>query len=80
MNCLEWLPIYFGILKAGAVVVPMNFRYSAEEIKYCLEQSEATALIFGPEFIGRIENIFDQIPQIKTLFLPGKPPLFCGKL
>ena len=27
MNCLEWLPIYFGILKAGAVVVTMNFRY-----------------------------------------------------
>ena len=33
MNCLEWLPIYFGILKTGAVAVPLNFRYSAEEIK-----------------------------------------------
>ena len=28
MNCLEWLPIYFGILKTGALAVPMNFRYS----------------------------------------------------
>ena len=26
MNCLEWLPIYFGILKTGALVVPMNYR------------------------------------------------------
>ena len=26
MNCLEWLPIYFGILKAGALAVPLNFR------------------------------------------------------
>ena len=24
MNCLEWLPVYFGILKSGAVVVPLN--------------------------------------------------------
>jgi len=72
MNCLEWLPIYFGILKAGAVVVPLNFRYSAEEIRYCLGLSEATAMIFGPEFIGRIENIFDQIPQIKTLLFAGE--------
>ena len=32
MNCLEWLPIYFGVLKSGAIVVPMNFRYSADEI------------------------------------------------
>ena len=28
MNCLEWLPIYFGILKSGAMAVPLNFRYS----------------------------------------------------
>ena len=33
MNCLEWLPIYFGILKSGALAVPMNFRYSADEIE-----------------------------------------------
>ena len=26
MNCLEWLPIYFGILKAGCLCVPLNFR------------------------------------------------------
>ncbi|MBO5437728.1 MAG: acyl--CoA ligase, partial [Thermoguttaceae bacterium] len=26
MNCLEWLPIYFGILRTGALAVPMNFR------------------------------------------------------
>lgn len=72
MNCLEWLPIYFGILKAGAIAVPLNFRYTAEEIRYCLGLSEASALIFGPEFIGRMEAIFDQIPQIKALFFAGE--------
>ena len=40
MNCLEWLPIYFGVLKAGCVAVPMNFRYSSDEIKYCLYLAE----------------------------------------
>ena len=39
MNCLDWLPIYFGILKTGAVAVPLNFRYSADEIEYCLDGS-----------------------------------------
>ncbi|MDQ2085053.1 class I adenylate-forming enzyme family protein [Herbivorax sp. ANBcel31] len=72
MNCLEWLPIYFGILKSGAVAVPLNFRYTAEEIKYCLNLSESIALIFGPEFIGRLENIYEQIPQIKMLFYAGE--------
>ena len=30
MNCLEWLPIYFGILKTGALAVPLNFRYDSD--------------------------------------------------
>ncbi|NLX76445.1 MAG: acyl--CoA ligase [Clostridiaceae bacterium] len=72
MNCLEWLPIYFGILKAGAIAVPLNFRYTAEEIKYCLNLSDTVALIFGPEFIGRIETIYHEIPNVRMLFYAGE--------
>lgn len=72
MNCIEWLPIYFGILKTGAVAVPLNFRYTAEEIKYCLELSEATALVFGPEFIDRVETICDKIANVKMYFFVGE--------
>ncbi len=71
MNCLEWLPIYFGILKAGAVAVPMNYRYTAEEIEYGLKLSEARAFAFGPEFIGRIEAIIDRIPKVDPRFFVG---------
>lgn len=72
MNCLEWLPIYFGILKTGALAVPMNYRYTSDEIKYCLELAEVNALIFGPEFTSRVEQILDKIPRVKTLFYVGK--------
>ncbi len=72
MNCLEWLPVYFGILKAGAVVVPLNYRYTAEEIKYCLQKSDSTHLIFGPEFTGRIEEICERMPQIKSWLYVGE--------
>ncbi len=71
MNGLEWLPIYFGILKAGCMAVPLNFRYTADEIKYCLELSDAQALVFGPEFIGRVEQIIDLVPAVKTRFYVG---------
>ncbi|MDR0916310.1 MAG: acyl--CoA ligase [Oscillospiraceae bacterium] len=71
MNCLEWLPIYFGALKSGAIAVPLNFRYTSDEIKYCLELSEADVLVFGPEFIGRIEEIADKLPPHLAL-------IFCG--
>lgn len=72
MNCLEWLPIYFGILKSGATVVPLNYRYASDEIKYCLELSEADALVFGPEFIGRVEEISDHIPQVAHRYFVGE--------
>ncbi|HSO10662.1 MAG TPA: long-chain fatty acid--CoA ligase [Desulfoprunum sp.] len=71
MNCLEWLPLYFGILRAGAVAVPLNYRYTAEEIKYCLQLSEADMLIFGPEFIGRVETICDQVPRVRERIFVG---------
>lgn len=77
MNCLEWLPIYFGIMKAGALAVPLNFRYAADEIKYCVELAEADVLVFGPEFIGRVEEIADEIIQNRLLFYVGQnPPLY----
>lgn len=71
MNCLEWLPIYFGILKTGALAVPMNFRYSAEEIQYCLDLAEVDILVFGPEFIGRVEEVADEIGKHRLLFYVG---------
>lgn len=71
MNCLEWLPIYFGILKAGAVAVPLNFRYTADEIKYCLEKSDSDVLVFGPEFIGRVEQIIGSVAKVKNTFYVG---------
>lgn len=61
MNCIEWLPIYFGILKTGALAVPFNFRFTSSEIEYCARLSEVNVLVFGPEFIGRLEEIYESI-------------------
>ena len=71
MNSLEWLPVYFGALKAGAIAVPMNFRYAADEIQYCLELAEVDYLVFGPEFIGRVESICDRLSKVRALFFLG---------
>ena len=71
MNCLEWLPIYFGILKTGAIAVPLNFRYAPEEIEYCVNLADVDVLVFGPEFIGRVEEIADRISKNRLLFYVG---------
>ena len=56
MNCLEWLPAYFGILRTGAWAVPLNFRFAASTIQRCTETAEAKAFIFGREFIDLLRT------------------------
>ena len=70
-NCLEWLPIYFGILKTGAIAVPFNFRFAADEIQYCADLAEMQVLFFGPEFIGRLESIEEKLSQGRLLIYVG---------
>ena len=71
MNCLEWLPVYFGVLKSGALAVPLNFRYSSDEIKYALDLADVSALVLGPEFIDRMRAIKDDIPAVRSLLFVG---------
>ena len=73
MNSLEWLPVYFGTLKTGALAVPLNYRYTADEIKYCLDLSDSSVLVFGPEFIDRVAAIKDDLPKIKRMLFVGAP-------
>ncbi|MDR2513934.1 MAG: AMP-binding protein [Christensenellaceae bacterium] len=76
MNCIEWLPIYFGVLKTGAIAVPLNFRYSSGEIRYCLGLADASVLIFGPEFSDRVSAISGEIADSirLCLFVGENPP------
>lgn len=71
MNCIEWLPAYFGILRTGAWAVPLSFRFSAPEIKLCAEIAEGKAVIFGEEFIERLNEIKGDLATIKDYILVG---------
>ncbi len=75
VNCLEWLPFYFGILRTGAWAVPLNFRFSAEDIKYCVDIAEAKTIIFGEEFIDRINEITDELETIEDYIFVGPEEL-----
>ncbi len=72
MNCIEWLPIYFGILRTGALAVPLNFRFVSKTIKLCSETAQPKVLIFGEEFIDRINKIKPDLDN------HVKHYIFCG--
>lgn len=64
MNSIDWLVAYFGILRTGAWVVPLNFRFTSEDFRYCTEISEAKIAIIGNEFIERIDQIKKSVSSI----------------
>ena len=56
----------------------MRYRYTADEIQYCLDLCKADALIFGQAFIGCEEAVIDLVPCVKELFYVGDAyPTFC---
>jgi acyl-CoA synthetase (AMP-forming)/AMP-acid ligase II len=69
MNCLEWLPAYFGILRSGAWAVPLNFRFTSEDILYCIRTAEAKILVFGEEFVERVDAIKHELDDMITHFI-----------
>ena len=55
-NSIELVEIYFALATAGIVGIPLNFRLTAPELYYIIENSDATALIIGEEFESTIER------------------------
>lgn len=72
LNCIEFLPIYFGIIKTGAIVVPMNYRYSSDEILYCADLADCRMIVFGPEFTERINPILNKLTNITDYIFVGE--------
>jgi len=62
-NCLDWLPVYFGILRTGAWAVPLNFRFVAKTILKCARTAEPVVFIFGEEFVERVDAIKKELDQ-----------------
>jgi acyl-CoA synthetase (AMP-forming)/AMP-acid ligase II len=71
MNSIHWLEAYFGILKSGAIAAPLNFRFIARQIKYCVDIAEPKVMMLDQDFTERIEEIR---PTLKTV----KKFIFCG--
>ena len=65
MNSIDWLVAYFGILRTGAWVVPLNFRFTAQDFKFCADISEAKVMIVGEEFIERVDSVKSQLGYVQ---------------
>lgn len=64
-DCLQGYEILFACAKIGAVLVPVNWRLTAPEIRYILQNAEAQLLFVGPKFYKLAASILTELTQIK---------------
>ena len=73
-NVPQFPIIYFGILKAGGIVVPMNVLLKGREVAYYLSDSEASAFFFWDLFAGDALAGAKEAPSVKLLIQVGVAP------
>ncbi len=66
-NSCEYLDVQFGAFKVGAVPVNVNYRYTAHELIYLLDNADAEALAFDAQFGSRVKAILGELPNLKLL-------------
>jgi len=74
MNSINWLVAYFGIIKTGAWAVPLNFRFTGKDIKYCVDVAEARTMIVGKEFNDTVSGIRSELPIEKYIYVGDDTP------
>jgi acyl-CoA synthetase (AMP-forming)/AMP-acid ligase II len=73
-NCHRLLEAYYGVLEAGAVLLPLNFRLAPDELGYVLNDAGAAILFVEKQFLCQVESFRRDIPSIKMFcHLDGAP-------
>lgn len=70
-NCGEFLFAVFAATKIGAVFVPLNPQYTAEEVEYVLQHSEASLCLTSPELLPLIDAVRANCPDLKQVVITG---------
>ncbi len=65
-NRLEWAEIYTAVAKAGLVAVPINFRLTAPEVQFIVEDCAVAAILVEDRLAGVIDEIRDQLSLGET--------------
>jgi acyl-CoA synthetase (AMP-forming)/AMP-acid ligase II len=71
-NSLEWLITYYGIIKIGAVVVPLNFRFVGADILYAAKICTPKAFIIGSEFLPVIQPVQKDLKSVRHYICVGE--------
>jgi acyl-CoA synthetase (AMP-forming)/AMP-acid ligase II len=70
-NSIAWLEAFFSIIKTGAWINPLNFRFTDENIRYCADAAEPSCFVFEEEYADRIDAMRSILPAVHKLIVMG---------
>jgi len=73
-NCHRLLEAYYGVLEAGAVLLPLNIRLAPQELAYILNDAEAKVLFFESQFIPLVEAFRQATPTVESFVVLNAQP------
>ena len=65
-NSINWLEAFFGAMATGAWVVPLNFRFMDNDIRYCANVAEPAFFIMEREYAPRIASMRRDLPSVRN--------------
>lgn len=68
-NCPEFLFIWFGLCKLGAVEVPINTAHKGELLSYMLRQADCEAILVEPDFLDQLDAVIGELPLLRHVVL-----------
>lgn len=68
-NRIEIVIAMLGIIKAGAILVNVNFRYVEGELRYLFDNSDMVALVHERQYSDRVANVLPETPDVKTVLV-----------
>jgi len=68
-NCHRLLECYYGILKMGGVLLPLNIRLASQDFEYIIRDAEPRMLFLHPDFLSKLEPILNHIPSVRHIYL-----------
>ncbi|WP_431238630.1 acyl-CoA synthetase [Mycolicibacterium aichiense] len=68
-NRIEIVIAMLGTIKAGAILVNVNFRYVEGELRYLFDNSDMVALVHERQYADRVANVLPETPNVKTILV-----------
>lgn len=71
VNCNEYVEVCFGVVKAGGIFVPLNFRIKEDELIYLVSKAEPKTLFVGSRYADMVNSVSSQLPSVKHFIILG---------